>query len=67
MPVVYEKTVYVDKPVIEERIIEVMPKVVDISKNLEIKKQLQKGKYYKFVLALSIILNVIIVLSLVGK
>jgi len=60
VPVMYEKIVEVPIEIIKEVIVEKPNKVIDISNHLEVKKELRKNKQYKKALALSLIVNVIL-------
>lgn len=58
VPVLYEKEVIKEVPVYIEK--EVKSKVVDITEHLEIKRKIRTNKRLKACLALSVILNVIL-------
>lgn len=60
VPVMYETIKEVPVEIIKEVIIEREVKVVDISKTLEVKRELRKMKSYKNALVLSIIINVML-------
>jgi hypothetical protein len=66
VPVMYEKIV--EKPVEVIRIQEVPSKVIDISKNLEVKKQLRHGSRNRKILILSVAMNLLLIaIILAGK
>lgn len=62
VPVVYEKEIIKEVPVYIDRevIREVMPKVIDITNHLEMKKQVRTNKRLKAGLVLAMILNLIL-------
>ena len=66
VPVMYEKIV--EKPVEVIKIQEVPSKVIDISKNLEVKKQLRHGSRNRKILILSVAMNLLLIaIILAGK
>jgi hypothetical protein len=66
IPVVYEKIIEKPVEIIKEVIVEREVKIHDISKTLEIKKELRNKNKIKYALICSIILNIILLAVLNG-
>lgn len=65
VPVIYEKEIIKEVPIyIEKEVIrEVMPKVIDITNHLEMKRQIRKNKFLKSALVIALLLNLILLVK----